>query len=172
MPSELLGVDLQRMELVRHEREEQQLLAVIDAVSAFAMPELERLLNQGQELRAEIQAHIHFGPVGVLPLSLREGYLLLRQGRQARVYSYALQIYREAHRDLQYRSVHTAYLTEYHTGITWTYERIRLDLLRDPKGHPNPATFVFETDMDIPHIETFMPLAKQLIHERIEAQRT
>lgn len=144
-------------------------LAVIDDVIAFAMPELRQWLGAGSDLKQRIAEHIQFGPVGLMPLDARSGYLMLRKGREARVYGFAIHLLREADEELQYRSVQTRYVSTYTVGLADPFERIKLDLVARDARLPNPAAFALETELDIPHIETFMPLAKQLVYEHLRA---
>lgn len=167
-PGEVLALDLRNRALVRNAREEQDLLSMIDDLLGFAIPELQQTLRQGKDLEEELAASIHFEPVGIMPLSPREGYLLLHQGREARVYTYAMPLFRETDEASQFHSLHTRYVTHFTVGIVWSYEQIKADLVRTHRALPNPATFVFVSEVVMPHIETFMPLAKRLIYEHIE----
>ncbi|MBV6403940.1 MAG: hypothetical protein IT228_09240 [Flavobacteriales bacterium] len=146
-------------------------LGVIDEVIDDALPELRERLAQGNELRERICDHIQFGPVGVLPLDPRAGYLLLRQGREARIYSYAVTLLRDAEERLHWRSVVTQYVGSRAVGLHRTYEAIRAELIATRPQLPVPATFGFECAWEVPHIETFMPLAKQLVHRYLMAER-
>lgn len=145
-------------------------LGVIDEVIDDAVPELRGHLAQGSELRERIREHIQFGPVGVLPLDPRAGYLLLRQGREARIYTYSVSLLRDADVDLHWRSVVTHYVGSRPLGLRTTYEVIRAELIAGRPHLPVPATFGFECDWEVPHIETFMPLAKQLVHRFIATE--
>lgn len=165
---EVIGLDLKRKELVRSAAEEDALLLVIDEVVRFAVPELRSMLNEGNGIREELAARIQFAPVGVLPLHAREGYLMLRQGREARVYDYRLSLLHSTAAPLRYRSVRTNYLGTWTIDLSHTCEQIKSELVRTVRQLPNPATFVFEADVRMPHIETFMPLAKQLVYDQLE----
>jgi hypothetical protein len=60
----------------------------------------------------------------------------------------------------------THYFSTWTLGLGQTYGHIKAELIRlGPL--PNPATFVFESDISLPRIETFMPLAKQLVYELV-----
>lgn len=167
LPGDLLGFDPRTGSAVHERPEEPDVLGVIDDVIDFAVPGLQRVWGLGSELRLELAEHIRFAPVGVQPLHVSEGWLLLRYGREARVYSYALPLLRTARPDQLYQSVTSRYVTSYTVGMGWSYERIKTDLIDRYRALPNPATFVLETDVHLPHIETFMPLAKQLVYEHI-----
>ncbi len=146
-------------------------LGVIDEVIDDALPELRERLAQGGELRERICEHIQFGPVGVQPLDPRAGYLLLRQGHQARIYTYSVTLLRDADQELHWRSVVTQYVGSRALGLHRPYEAIRAELIATRPQLPVPATFGFECTWEVPHIETFMPLAKQLVHRYITAER-
>jgi len=165
---EVIGVDLERAELVRAKAQESELLNVIRDVIDFALPELRVMLDGGRELRRSLSSRIHFSPVGLLPIHTHEGYLLLRQGREARVYEYRVPLFHGTAEGLQYQSVRTRYLDSYQVSLANTYEHIKSDLVRRVRQLPNPATFVFEAEIGLPHIETFMPLVKQLVHQELE----
>lgn len=161
----LIGFD-PRTGTAIHEQVEDELLALVDEILDFSIPGLNNAFAQGEELRQEIAEKILLWPIGVQPLKPNEGWLLLRTGNAARVYSYAMPLLHMGAAD-RYRSVRTRYVTTYSVGITCTYEHIKAELRSQHSERPNAATFVFEIDMQIPHIETFMPLAKQLVYDHI-----
>ncbi len=55
-------------------------------------------------------------------------------------------------------------------GLQYTFEHIKSELVRTYRELPNPAVFALETDLALPHIETFMPLAKQFVQEELLAR--
>lgn len=164
----VIGVDLERAALLRAKAQKSELLNVISEVIDFSLPELRVMLDEGRELRRSLFSRIHFSPVGLLPIHTQEGYLLLRQGRDARVYGYRVPLFHGSAAGLQYHSVRTQYLDSYQVSLANTYEHIKSDLVRRVRQLPNPATFVFEAEVGLPHIETFMPLVKQLVHQELE----
>ncbi len=172
IPGQLLGFDPRSGDPIYERTDDDELLSLIDDVIDFSIPGLRKVLLHGEEMRAELADRINFAPVGIQPIHASEGWLLLRTGKDARVYSYAMSILREATEAHQYRSVHTRYMTTFSVGITCTYEHIKAELRTLHKDQPNPATFVFETEIPLPHIETFMPLAKQLVYEFVSTNKS
>lgn len=170
-PKQLIGFDVRTGEPIYEVEPEDDLLELIDEVIDFSIPGLHKALALGQELRSQLADRIQFAPVGIQPLHAMEGWLLLRTGKDARVYAYTMPILREHSETDQYRSVITRYVTTYSVGIASTYENIKAELRAQHREHPNPATFVFESDLPLPLIETFMPLAKQLIYNSIRSDR-
>lgn len=142
-------------------------LRVVDDVIAFSAPELRQMLATGRDLLDEIMARVHLEPIGVIPLDAREGYLMLREGREARVYAYSLSLVHVPVEGSVRRTLTTRYVTTFTITITRRYEQIKADLMRHERHLPNPAAFAFECAWDLPRVETCLPIARQLVLERI-----
>jgi len=166
----LVGFDPTTGDAIYERPQDGELLRVIDEVIDFAVPGLMRVRNEGLGLRDELAQQIRFGPVGLQPLYVSEGWLFLRSGRETRVYGYSIPLLREPNAELHHRTVFTRYVTSYTVGITCTYEHMKAELIDRHPLLPNPATFVVETDRELPCMETFVPLAKRLVHAHVMAQ--
>lgn len=142
-------------------------LGVVEEVIAKAVPGLQEMLAEGHALRSEIAGRIRFAPVGLMPLKASAGWLLLRTGREAQVYAYELPLVSGANMEDGLNRVRTRYISSYTMSIACTFERIKGELVTRNPGLPNPAVFAFETDLSLPRIETYMPVAKQLLYEVI-----
>lgn len=157
---ELLGFDPTTGSAIHERPQDNEPLRVIDEVIDFAIPGLMRMQYEGVELREELVRRISLFPVGVQPLHVSEGWLLLRTGKQARVYGYSIPFLREQNEERRHHNLITRYVTTVTLGISSTYDRIKADLIQQHPGFPNPATFAVETDLTLPCIETYVPLAK------------
>lgn len=164
---DLIGFDPTTGQALYAPAQQPDMLDVIDEVIEFALPGLRRMIANGSTLRQELTALIRFEPLGVQPLKPTDGWLFLGTGREMRVYRYAMPLLREHKEQYQYRSVVTHYHGTYPRSISNTYEHVRATLIETRRDLPVPATFVFESTSSIPYIETFMPLAKQLVYEHI-----
>jgi hypothetical protein len=172
MPRDITGVDLRKGELVRATVREDELLRAIDAMVAQTLPELSNALERGVDLRAQLAATIRFEPVGLLPLYTREGYLLIHHGRAARAYAYAMTLPMFGTGMSARHVLRTRYVADYTIGLTCTYEHVKADLVRSHAHLPNPAVFAFSSEVPLPAIETFVPLAKQLVYEVVGRRGT
>lgn len=167
----LIGFDPITGHALYAQAQQPDMLEIIDEVIQFAIPGLRRMIANGSELRQELTALIRFEPLGVQPLKPTDGWLFLGTGREMRVYRYTMPLLREHKEQYQYRSVVTHYHGTYPRSISNTYEHVRLALIGSRPDLPVPATFVFDSTSKIPYIETFMPLAKQLVYEHIIGTR-
>lgn len=170
MPHRIVGLDLRRGKVVRSAAPEDELLRAIDQMIGSALPELNSALERGADLRSRFAASIRFEPVGVLPLRAQEGYLLIHQGREARAYAYTLTLPAKARVTPAHQVLRTRFVADYHIGLSCTYEQVKAELIRHNAHLPNPAMFAFTSDVTLPTIETFVPLAKQLVYEVVSAQ--
>lgn len=158
---EVEGIDLQQTRMMYGAPQAANELSLIDEVVEHALPAFTAVRDLGNELRHELARSIRFEPVGLLPLRTAEGYLLLRQEREARAYAYTLhQVEQPDGHALA--SLTTRFVSTYTLGLVCTYEHIKLDLVR-AYHLPNPATFAFEAALPLPAVETYLPLAKQMM---------
>ncbi|MBL0129552.1 MAG: hypothetical protein IPP83_19340 [Flavobacteriales bacterium] len=164
-PGELIGFDLRTGGVMNEALPKDPFLGVVDELIELALPNLRDVLADGQVLSAEIADHIHFSPVGVLPLHAREGWLLLHTRTGIRVYNYEVALVRSREPASGLEDVRTRFVTTYSTGLLKSYEWVKADLVAAHRMLPNPAVFAFHTDLALPHVETFIPLAKQLVYE-------
>ncbi|HRF78604.1 MAG TPA: hypothetical protein PL070_00820 [Flavobacteriales bacterium] len=165
-----IGFDPANGRVIRALPEAPEPLQVVDEVIDFAIPQLQRLLDVGSELRREIAQHIHFSPVGLEPLHMTEGWLFLRLGREARVYAYTMPLLVERDEHRRHQNIFTRYVTTYTVGLVNTFEHIKAELIRTHPHLPNPSTYAVETELALPRIETLMPLAKHLVHAHVMAR--
>ena len=102
-------------------------------------------------------------PVGVIPLHANEGYMFLKDGKNSdtKVYEYQIRLFEQPGE--KYRGIHTQYVRSYSKNYINTFESIKIDLIRDKKGLPNPAAYAIETELVLPVEETFLPIAKRIL---------
>ena len=162
--SRLSGIDLNAFKLIYDKLSaDDELMQQLESIIDFSIPQFEKYLNEGKRIYEFVEKHIQFNPVGIIPIRISEGYLFLNAGqsKETRVYSYEVTLIENP--DDRYRAIHTAYICSYEKGITTTYENIKSELLRINKLLPNPATYAFECELQIPVEATFLPIAKRMM---------
>lgn len=165
--TELTGFDARTGTAVHEPLASDGLMTLLDDVITWAIPGLSDMRRRGMEVLEEIRDRIILHPIGLMPLDVRAGWVMLRAGHEARVYAYDVSAIRLPLESGMERHVRTRYVTTYSVSLASTYQWIKTDLLRNRPELPNPAVFVLESDLSLPVVETFMPLAKKLIYERV-----
>jgi hypothetical protein len=96
-----------------------------------------------------------------MPLHADEGYILMRNGsaHETRVFEYQVSFYE--HPSSTYRSLVTRHLADFTYSIGMGYENIKNELIRTYKKLPNPATYLIESDLSFPFVESLLPVAKR-----------
>jgi hypothetical protein len=147
--------------------EDDKMIQELNAIIEFALPKVERLLEKGQRMIDTVEQNIEISPIGLTPLTCKEGYLFLSSfdDIKTKVYSYQLSLYENP--KVNYRGVQTQFIDDYQNSITSTYESIKLDLIKNYKDLPNPATYLVVSEMDLPMEFTFLPVAKMKLSKMI-----
>lgn len=162
-PKELSLEEFRRLELsYRKLIEDDDVMAELDEIIAFAIPRIKDSLEEGTVIYDYVESQCEISPVGVTPLYAREGYLFVTQPpeKETNVYRYQISFYEDSQEQL--RSLNTEFLESVQKKPLYTYERIKLDLLARWKDMPNPATYLILSKMKFPFTETLMPVAKRL----------
>ena len=133
----------------------------VERILAFALPKMQQEMDKGKAIYEAIDQKLEIFPVGIMPLNANEGYLLLKNGETSdtQVFDYKMTIFASANEN--YRTIRTKYIASYLRKLTNTYANIKLDLVRQHKNLPNPATFVIMSAFPFPLQETLLPIAKR-----------
>lgn len=170
-PRRLTGVDPQRQRLFFKELiEDEEFIQELDKIVEQSLPRIKEELERGEEIRSTVMEHIEVRPVGLLPLRKREGYLLLSRRKEWRAYRYRLNYVQGPSAERRYRDLRTHYLASF--GELNSPEGLKGRLIRRDGRLPNPAVFWISSDLMVPHIETLLPLAKQLLIGSLERFET
>src|SRR6202008_4700916 len=124
--------------------QDDELIKEVDAIVAFAMPEIESKLGLGKELYGEVEDKMEVFPVGILPLRTDEGYFFLSDylRKLVNVYFYRITIFENLQE--KFRGIHTRFLFHYNTSVSDSYESVKYKLIEEHRSLPNPATYAIE----------------------------
>src|SRR5688500_3565641 len=162
-PKEISAEEIKNLELRYRELvEDDAIMSELDAIIEFALPKIQESLKEGTVIYEYVESQCEISPVGVTPLYANEGYLFVTQppARETNVYRYQVSIYEDSQEQL--RSLNTQFVESLQKHRFYTYENIKLDLIKKYRDLPNPAAFLVTSKMKFPFIETFMPVAKRL----------
>lgn len=167
-PRMLNGVDMQKAELVYEQMlQDDEMMQELENITVYALNQMKGTLNNGTELYDTVEKHIQIEPIGIMPLYKSEGYMLLRynQHKQVRAYYYTVSLFEG--KDTRFKGLRMEFVDTWEKSIANTYENIKRDIIRSVRALPNPAVYSVESDMDIPFMETMLPVAKRMLVRHI-----
>jgi len=166
----VIGLDFARMQLLRSSSNTSSTLEeYLKELIQRAMPHLDSAMQEGKSLYDQIDANIEFCPIGVQPLHVSEGYLLVTQGmhtqRTLLAYRYnKSKITRggDAFLELNLECVETRNLTRLETA-----NDIKWSLIRRYRQLPQPATYHVHAEHMVPLKATLLPIARRKLLQEI-----
>ncbi len=137
-------------------------LSAVENLIGWALPEIERVIHEGVTIHEYVENELSVEHVGILPNYRDEGYFFVPDNRaqKLKLFRFELSIFKSS--EDEYRSLKTRYLKALKQGIVQLSPgSIKLDLIREVKELPNPATYAFDTALDFPFNQTILPVAKR-----------
>jgi hypothetical protein len=167
-PKEISLEEFKKLEISYKELvEDDAIMSQLESIIEFAIPQIKDSLQEGTVIYEYVESQCEISPVGVTPLYANEGYLFVTQPpeKETKVYRYQVSIFEDSKEQL--RSLNTQFVENVNKDPLYTYERIKLDLIKRYKDLPNPAAFLLLSKMKFPFSETLMPVAKRLFVKHI-----
>jgi hypothetical protein len=161
-PKQLTDINIQKLQLVYQRMiEDDELMKELEEIIHYSAEKIKRTIETGAHIYEFVESNLSIEPVGLIPLELNEGYLLLSDGRFSTtfVYEYRLTIY-EKHNE-KYRGIRTDFISEWQRTVSNSPENIKSELIRNRRHMPNPAVYNIETELAYPMVETLLPIAKR-----------
>lgn len=163
-PKRITGFDAEQLQ-VQYEQllNDDVLIQEIENIIRFSLPKFKYYLEEGKKIYDFFEEHLTIIPVGVIPLHIQEGYLLLKdvQTNNVKAYQYNIRLFNTPQEN--YRAIYTDFVDEFRCTYSNTFENIKSHLIKNHKDLPNPATYAIDTDLAIPLQETYLPIAKRIL---------
>ena len=143
-------------------------LSAVEDLINWALPKIERVILEGVAIYEYVDNELSVEHVGILPNYREEGYLFVPDNveKKLNLFRFEASIFQSS--EDQYRSLRTTYLRSIHqSGAQLAPGSIKLQLLKEEKDLPNPATFAVETHLVFPFNEAIMPVAKRKLMQVI-----
>jgi hypothetical protein len=143
---------------------------IIFTLIDWALPYIKNSIEEGIVLFDFVDKNITLEQVGILPVYKDEGYFMINDNvaYELQVHRYECSLFSSG--EEKYRSLKTEFVkSEKQEIIRRTPESIKHELIKERKDLPNPATFIFDTDLDFPFSETIFPVAKRKLMTYIAA---
>ncbi len=167
-PESLSRADFEKLQLTYKKIiNDDEVMEQIEEILKFALPKMKETLEEGKELFEFVEENIVMEPVGVSPIYEDEGYLFINQDSSIDVAVYRYQLTFFEHAEEKFRSMATTFVKNEIKKINRTYENLKLDLAKQFKELPNPATYMVETKLKFPLEQTVLPVAKRMLVRKI-----
>ena len=143
-------------------------LTKVEDLIEWALPHIKKVIHDGATIHEYVEEKIFVEHVGIVPNYRDEGYFFVpdRGSRKLRLFQFEVSIFKSA--DDQYRALKTRLLKSLRIGqAELSPNSIKLQLIREQKDLPNPATYHFDTSLDFPFDETIFPVAKRKLMQTI-----
>jgi hypothetical protein len=137
---------------------------VVEDLIRWALPKIQAAIEDGRSVYEHVEDNVELETVGIVPKYQQEGYLMVPEWKAGvlHVLRYELSIIQqegEKHRALRTRHCKTIE----QDGIDQHPSDIKLDLLKERRDLPNPATYFSNTDLNVPYKETLLPVVKRCL---------
>jgi hypothetical protein len=143
-------------------------LSAVEQLINWALPRIEGVIEEGAAIHEFVEKELLVEEVGIMPNYRDEGYFFLpdNQKKRLNLFRFEVSIFQSA--EDQYRALKTHLLKSIEQGFTHLSPgSIKLDLIREVKDLPNPATFAFNTQLDFSFTHTILPVAKRKLMQTI-----
>lgn len=143
-------------------------LSAVEDLINWALPNIERVIEEGMAIYEFVENELLVEHVGILPNYRDEGYLFVPDNRYKKLnlFRFEMSIFQSS--EDPYRTLKTTYLRSINQlGAQLAPGSIKLQLIREEKEMPNPATYAVETQLDFPFDQTIMPVAKRKLIQAI-----
>ena len=173
LPKRIKGFDIKAQKViyepagdVNHNHNIEEVFNLID----WALPNINNAIEEGIILFDFVDKNISLGQVGILPMYKDEGYFMVTDNAafELQVHRYESTLFSSGNEN--YRSLKTEFVkSERQVIIRRSPESIKHELIKERKDLPNPATFLFDSDLDFPFTETIFPVVKRKLISHIAA---
>lgn len=146
-------------------------LKAVEDLITWSLPKIDKVIHEGIAIHEYVEKELSVEHVGILPSYRDEGYFFVPDNQKLKLnlFRFELSIFQSA--DDQFRSLKTKFLKSLNQGKAHISPgSIKLDLIREQKELPNPATYAFDTELDFPFNQTILPIAKRKLMQTITAE--
>lgn len=167
-PKAISSIDVQNAKIHYQPREnEGELMQEIANITEYALPLFSQQIHKGKEIYQHVERQVKFEPVGIMPIYTQEGFILVSKENRADIHAYQYQSNLLQLAGEKFRSVSMWLVGVFQKTIVNTLERIKLQLIREVKELPNPATWRVHSAQDFPMEETLIPISKRLLLQHV-----
>jgi hypothetical protein len=169
-PKQIKGFDVQAQKVIYESsgsiKDSDEIEMIFDLIE-WALPYIEDAIDEGIVLFDFVDKNITLEQVGILPMYKDEGYFMVTDNTASEMQVHRYECSLISSGNDNFRVLKTEFVKgEKQEVIRKPPESIKHELIKERKDLPNPATFMFDSDLDFPFTETIFPVVKRklLLH--------
>lgn len=163
-PKKLDSIDFQKGKLNYQSKvSEDGLMKELTMITEFALPKLVSKIEEGRTIYDYVEGQLEFEPVGIVPIYNQEGYILLSREKKQDIHAFRYKSSLLHFAGEKFRSISMWLVGVFQRSLVNTLEKIKMDLVREIKELPNPATWRIHSHNEFPIEETLVPISKRLL---------
>ena len=172
-PKQIKGFDIKEQKIIYEplgDLNNNDNIEVIFTLIDWALPYINKAIDEGVVLYDFVEKNIILEQVGILPMYKDEGYIMITDNVafELQVHRYECSLFSSG-KD-KYRALKTEFVrSEKQEIIRRSPESIKHELINERKDLPNPATFLCDSNLDFPFVETIFPVSKRKLITHIAA---
>jgi len=139
-------------------------LSTVRALMEWALPRIQEAIEEGRSIYEMVEDNFDVETVGIVPSYVQEGYVLVpdREVQRLHVLRYTVSIFTKE--DEKYRTLKTEHCKSIDQfGVDTHPSSVKMEMVEERDDLPNPATYMFNTDLAVPYEPTLLPVAKRTL---------
>lgn len=167
-PKALNGIDFKNAQLQFEKKvDDGEVMKEISQITEYALPRIASQIEEGKHIYNFVEEQVEFEPVGIQPLYNREGFILMTREKRAEVHAFRYKSNILQMAGEKFRSIVFWFVGIFQKSMVNTLEKLKMQLIREIKELPNPATWRLHSPHSVPIEETLVPISKRLVLQQI-----
>lgn len=168
-PKALNGIDFHNAQLQFEKKiDDGEVMNEISQITEYALPRIATQIEEGKTLYNFVEEQVEFEPVGIQPIYNREGFILMTRAKKSDVHAFRYKSNLLQMAGEKFRSITFWLVGIFQKSLINTMEKLKMQLIREVKELPNPATWRLHSHHSVPIEETLVPISKRLVLQQIK----
>ncbi|RAI83722.1 hypothetical protein LV83_04199 [Algoriphagus yeomjeoni] len=142
---------------------EDGIMKELSMITEFALPKITSKIEEGKTIYDFVEGQLEFEPVGIVPIYNQEGYILMSRDKKQDIHAFRYKSSLLHFAGEKFRSISMWLVGVFQRSLVNTLEKIKMELVREIKELPNPATWRIHSQREFPIEETLVPISKRLL---------
>ncbi|MCH7401969.1 hypothetical protein ACFOUP_15845 [Belliella kenyensis] len=143
-------------------------MQLLEDIVQYALPQLKEHIEEGKRIYDFLEGEMSIEPIGISPIYQKEGYVLLSQEKTKDILIYRYQINLFQNSVDRFKGIMLQFIKNVRHSLIYTFEHIKMSLVKEYKELPNPATYRIHSKFQLPVEESFIPISKRLLLRYVE----